>query len=154
MKFYDNITRKVDADTANRTEPSCGNKSPRLTVAAAALAITGLLAANPGPVLSQGVQLVKIDVAVLAKGFRASKLIGTEVTNDKNENIGKLDDLVVDKNRVLFAVLQVGGFLGVGARLVAVPSESLVVDDTGRKIQLPGASKEELQKLAEFNYRK
>jgi sporulation protein YlmC with PRC-barrel domain len=92
-------------------------------------------------------------VAVLAKGYRASKLIGTEVTNDKNEKIGKIDDLVVDKNRVLFAVLQVGGFLGVGGRLVAVPSESLVIDDTGRKIQLPGASKEELQKLAEFKYR-
>jgi hypothetical protein len=58
----------------------------------------------------------------------------------------------VDSKRALFAVLQVGGFLGLGGRLVAVPYESLTIGDNGRKITLPGASKEELQKLAEFKY--
>jgi hypothetical protein len=50
-------------------------------------------------------------------------------------------------------VLQVGGFLGLGGHLVAVPYDSLVIDDEGSKIQLPGASKDELKKLAEFKYR-
>jgi sporulation protein YlmC with PRC-barrel domain len=154
MTFHRDVTRKLCTRTAKTAGPLYDNSSPRLIVVIAALAITGLLLASSStPVLSQGVQLIKVDVAVLGKGYRASKLIGTEVTNDKNEKIGKIDDLVVDKNRVLFAVLQVGGFLGVGGRLVAVPSESLVIDDTGRNIQLPGASKEELQKLAEFKYR-
>jgi hypothetical protein len=49
-------------------------------------------------------------------------------------------------------VLQVGGFLGIGSRRVAVPYEDLQIDDTGRKIVLPEATREELQKLAEFNY--
>jgi hypothetical protein len=53
---------------------------------------------------------------------------------------------------VHFAVLQVGGFLGVGARLTAVPYDSLVIDDKGQKITLPGATKDELKKLSEFNY--
>jgi hypothetical protein len=155
MKVHSDVICKIYATKAVAAAPLYDQRSPRLIVIIVALAITGLLlAASSVPVFSQGVQLVKVDVAVLAKGYRASKLIGSEVTNDKNEKIGKLDDIVVDKNRVLFAVLQVGGFLGVGGRLVAVPSESLVIDDTGSKIQLPGASKEELQKLAEFNYRK
>ena len=47
------------------------------------------------------------------------------------------------------ATLQVGGFLGIGAHLVAVPYESLIIDDEGSKIQLPGASKDELRKLPE-----
>jgi hypothetical protein len=104
------------------------------------------------PALSQGVELVKVDVNVVAQGYRATKLIGENVTNEKNENVGKLDDIVIGRNRVLFAILQVGGFLGLGGRLVAVPYESLKIDDTGKKIELPGATQEELRKLTEFKY--
>jgi sporulation protein YlmC with PRC-barrel domain len=117
----------------------------------AALAIT--LAA--GPALPQaGVQLVKVDLSVVAKGYRMSKLIGSSVINDKNEKIGTVDDVIADKDKkqLSFAVLQVGGFLGVGGHLVAVPYDSLVIDDTGQKITLPGASKDELKKLSQFNY--
>jgi len=112
-----------------------------------------LLIAYPRPVVSQGVALLKVDVAVLGKGWRASKLIGSIVTNDKNEKIGTLDDLVVDQKTVLFAVLQVGGFLGVGAHVVAVPYDSLKIDEAGAKVELPGATKEELKKLGDFKYR-
>jgi sporulation protein YlmC with PRC-barrel domain len=116
-----------------------------------ALAVT--LAA--GPALPQaGVQLVKVDLSVVAKGYRMSKLIGSSVINDKNEKIGTVDDVIADrdKKQLNFAVLQVGGFLGVGGHLVAVPYDSLVIDDTGQKITLPGASKDELKKLSQFNY--
>jgi hypothetical protein len=75
--------------------------------------------------------------------------------NDKNEKIGSIDDVIAakDKKQLDFAILQVGGFLGVGAHLVAVPFDSFVIDDTGSKVTLPGASKEELKKLSEFHYR-
>jgi sporulation protein YlmC with PRC-barrel domain len=112
-----------------------------------------LMLAAPGPVLSQAVQLVTVDVNVVAQGYRVSKLTGNSVTNDKNEKVGTLDDFVIGHDRSLFAILQVGGFLGIGSRLVAVPYESLVINDETRKIELPGASKEELKKLAEFKYR-
>jgi sporulation protein YlmC with PRC-barrel domain len=108
-----------------------------------------------GPALSQaGVALVKVDLSVVAKGYRMSKLIGSSVINDKNEKIGTLDDIVADKDKkqLSFAVLQVGGFLGLGGRLIVVPYESLVIDDNGQKVTLPGASKDELKKLSEFNY--
>ena len=115
-------------------------------------AILGLLlvALNAKPALSQGVQLLKVDVSVVGKGYRASKLIGANLTNDKNESIGKIDDIIIDNNRVMYAVLQVGGFLGLGSRLVAVPYDSLRIDS--KKVELPGASKDELEKLAEFKY--
>ena len=120
---------------------------------AIALATSAVLAT--GPALPQaGVALVKVDLSVVAKGYRMSKLIGSSVINDKNEKIGTIDDVVADKDKkqLNFAVLQVGGFLGLGGRLVAVPYDSLVIDDTGQKIALPGASKDELKKLSEFNY--
>jgi sporulation protein YlmC with PRC-barrel domain len=106
------------------------------------------------PALPQaGVSLVKVDLSVVANGYRMSKLLGSNVINDKNEKIGTLDDVIVDKKQVSFAVLQVGGFLGVGGRLIVVPYESLVIDDNGQKITLPGASKEELKKLTEYHYK-
>jgi sporulation protein YlmC with PRC-barrel domain len=108
-----------------------------------------------GPALPQaGVQLIKVDFSVVAKGYRMSKLIGTTVINDKNEKIGTVDDVVADKDKkqLNFAVLQVGGFLGLGGHLVVVPYDSLVIDETGQKITLPGASKDELKKLSAFNY--
>jgi sporulation protein YlmC with PRC-barrel domain len=113
------------------------------------------LALAAGPALSQaGVALIKVDLSVVSKGYRMSKLIGTTVINDKNEKIGTVDDIVADKDKKLlnFAVLQVGGFLGLGGRLVVVPYDSLQIDETGQKITLPGASKDELKKLSEFNY--
>jgi sporulation protein YlmC with PRC-barrel domain len=102
--------------------------------------------------LAQAVDVLAIDIKPLAKGYRASGLMGATVTNDKNERVGTIDDLIIDRERAIFAVLQVGGFLGLGGRLVAVPYQSLNIDDAGKKIVLPGASKEQLQKLTEFHY--
>lgn len=112
-----------------------------------------LIVAAPHPVFSQGVQLVKVDVHVVANGYRVSKLMGHAVINDKNERIGKIDDFVIGHDDGhLFTVLQVGGFLGIGSHLVAVPYDSLVIDQNGKNVELPGASKSELEKLTEFRY--
>jgi hypothetical protein len=98
--------------------------------------------------------LVVVDVVRVADGYRASKLRGTKVVNQKNESIGSLDDLVVGKNRVLlFAIVQVGGFLGLGSHLIAVPYESLQINADASRIVLPGATREQVQALPEFKYR-
>jgi sporulation protein YlmC with PRC-barrel domain len=53
--------------------------------------------------------------------WRASKIVGLNVYNDQNESIGSINDLLTDKNGSIKAVvIGVGGFLGVGAHLVAV----------------------------------
>jgi len=49
------------------------------------------------PVFSQSVSIVKVDVAVVAKGLRVSKLLGSSVTNDKNDKVGTLDDVIIDR---------------------------------------------------------
>jgi hypothetical protein len=131
---------------------SIAGVSPILAVMAA-IAL-GLMVSYPKPAFPQPVQLVKVDVAVVAKGYRTSKLIGSNVQNDKNERIGKIDDIIIGQgDRALFAVLQVGGFLGVGKRLVAVPYQSLVIDEAKKTITIPGASRDELKNLGEFKYR-
>ena len=122
----------------------------QLTVAGVtAVAVAGFLALEPSRAPGQEVALVKVDVSVLAKGYRASKLIGSGVVNDKNEKIGSIDDLILNQDKVLAAVLQVGGFLGIASHRVAVPYDNLHIDEATRKVVLPGASKDELRKMAE-----
>lgn len=58
--------------------------------------------------------------------WRASKMAGVKVYNESNENIGSINDLLMDKSgAVKIAVIGVGGFLGMGEHLVAVPYEKL-----------------------------
>jgi sporulation protein YlmC with PRC-barrel domain len=126
---------------------------PVMISAMSALLLAAPFVLQPQPVRSQAVHLVEVDVKVAAAGYRASKLIGKSVLNDNDENVGKLDDIVLGPDaKANFAILQVGGFLGLGSRLVAVPFESLKIDKAGDKIVLPGASKTALEKLAEFKY--
>jgi hypothetical protein len=99
----------------------------------------------------QTVELVKVDVQKLAVGYRASKVVGSSVVNDANETIGKIDDLLVSPDgKQPYAVLSVGGFLGMGTRLVVVPYDTLKFVD--KKVVLPGGTKEGLKVLPEFKY--
>src|SRR5262245_61876848 len=126
----------------------------RAVFAVAALAAATALA-MPMLVLAQGppqtVQLTKVDVVKVATGYRASKVIGASVVNDGNDTVGKVDDVIIGQDgRSPFAVLTVGGFLGMGSKLVVLPYEQLKT--TGGKIVLPGATKDALKALPEFKY--
>ena len=56
----------------------------------------------------------------------ASKLIGTTVVSANNESIGDVNDVILDRNgQVMAVVVGVGGFLGIGEKDVAVPFASL-----------------------------
>ena len=99
----------------------------------------------------QTIELVKVDVQKLATGYRASKVIGSSLVNDANETIGTIDDLLVSRNgKQPYAVLSVGGFLGMGTRLVVVPYDLLKF--ANNKVTLPGGTKEGLKLLPEFKY--
>jgi len=77
--------------------------------------------------------------------WRASKVVGLNVYNAQNENVGSINDLLVDKSgNIKAAVISVGGFLGMGARLVAVPFDKMKfstepVAYTGVSSNAPGA---------------
>lgn len=59
--------------------------------------------------------------------YKGSDLIGMNVKNAQNEDLGKIEDLVMDPDggRVIYAVLSFGGFLGMGDKMFAVPMASL-----------------------------
>ena len=67
-----------------------------------------------------------VDMASVKGNWRTSKLVGLSVYNDNNESLGSINDLLTDKDGDIKAVvLGVGGFLGVGEHLVAVPFDKV-----------------------------
>ena len=117
---------------------------------------TALLAATlAGPAFAQGtpqtIALMKVDQGSLATGYRTSKVVGATVVNEANDTVGTIDDLIVTPNeKVPYAVLSVGGFLGMGTKYVVVPFSSIQVRD--KQMLLPGATKDSLKALPEFKY--
>ena len=100
---------------------------------------------------SQTVDIAKVNVQKLPAGYRASKVIGSDVLNDANQSIGKIDDLLVSSDGTApFTVLSIGGFLGMDSHLVVVPYDNLKLVDN--KIVLPGGTKDMLKMLPEFKY--
>jgi sporulation protein YlmC with PRC-barrel domain len=67
------------------------------------------------------------DEAHTAFHHRASKVIGAKVKNSKGEDLGKVEELVVDpgEGTIEYAVLSFGGFLGMGDKLFAIPFQLL-----------------------------
>jgi sporulation protein YlmC with PRC-barrel domain len=107
------------------------------------------------PVFSQGspqtLSVMKVDPQSLATGYRTSKMVGSTVVNEANETVGTIDDLIVTPSeKVPYAVLSVGGFLGMGTKYIVVPFSALEVKDN--KMVLPGATKDSLKSLPEFKY--
>jgi hypothetical protein len=118
-------------------------------IATALLASVNLGAQAQGA--PQTVSIMKVDPATVATGFRSSKIVGSSVVNEANETVGTVDDLIVTSNeKAPYAVLSVGGFLGIGTKYVVVPFGSLHMQD--KKIMLPGATKDALKALPEFKY--
>jgi sporulation protein YlmC with PRC-barrel domain len=91
-------------------------------------------------------------------GMRTSKIVGSSVYNDQNQKIGSIDDLVIDNNHSMHAVLSVGGFLGMDTKLVEVPFNKLQFGNTkgssDNRVVLPGTTKQQLTSMPDYHFTK
>ena len=80
----------------------------------------------------------------------ASNLMGYSVTNLQGQNVGQVEDLILDQdNRPVGLVISVGGFLGLGAKHVALPMSEFQINRENKVVQV-SFSKEELNKAPSF----
>ena len=79
---------------------------------------------------------------------------GTAVYSSAGDKLGSIEELMIDKRTglVRYAVLEFGGFLGMGGRLVAVPLGDLRWNTERSQMVMPGATKEALQTRTAFDY--
>ena len=108
-------------------------------------------AVPPGVVATTNNPNLSVATVRLEKGMRASKIIGSAVYNETNDQVGSVDDLIMTRDdKITMAVISVGGFLGLGSKLVVVPWAQLRVD--GDKVLMPGATKDGLNAMPNFTF--
>lgn len=104
-----------------------------------------------------GVAIVEMD-AVVAGWSAKRDIIKKAVVNDKMEKIGTVEDVIIAPKpdtgvpAATFAIIGVGGFLGMRQHEVAIPTEQIKLQEG--KLMLAGASKDALKALPKFEYRK
>src|ERR1700730_4493457 len=119
---------------------------------AAMLGLAALSAPGAAPRAQQAV-LVSANVATFENGYRTGWMQGSKVFNERKERTGPLALFVLVRDLAPAAILQVGGFLETGSHFVAVPFKSFVIEDQGRRIVLPGATREAPRNFPEFKFR-
>ena len=82
----------------------------------------------------------------------ATSITGTDVRNAQGEDLGKVEDLMVDTTtgNVEYAVVSFGGFLGVGDKLFAVPLQAFAIDNDDEELVL-NESKDRLENAPGFD---
>jgi ATP-dependent protease HslVU (ClpYQ) peptidase subunit len=112
----------------------------------------GMAAAGVAGTATIGVAVEEMKAVAL--GWSAKKqIMDKDVYNDKDEKVGKVEDMIVAPDKaVSYVIIGVGGFLGMDRHDVAIPAGQLKID--GGKLMLPGASKDALKALPKFEYAK
>jgi len=94
-----------------------------------ALLAPAAFAETPATTTSESATSTKVSDTTNASyrgDWRASKMVGLNVYNSGNEKVGSIDDLLTDKTgAVKGVVIGVGGFLGMGEHLVAIPFDKI-----------------------------
>ena len=92
-----------------------------------------------------------IDIAALAGSARASKLVGSKIYKG-DTSIGQIEDMLIDLDHatITAVILSVGGFLGIGDKLVAVPVNQLKVSSEAKFTT--DLTKEQLVNASAFDF--
>jgi putative membrane protein len=78
------------------------------------------------------------------------KLLGSPVVNTMGDKVGKIEDVVLDQTGKYFAVVSVGGFLGIGAKDVAVSLNDLQLGEDEAYL-MSAASEDQLKQMPEYD---
>ncbi len=77
-------------------------------------------------------------------------VLGAEVVNAAGDAIGEIEDMVLDQNGDYYAILSVGGFLGIGEKKVAVPLDELRPAED-QVYLMAAATEEQLEQMPEYD---
>ena len=101
---------------------------------------------------SKQLGVAEIELKDVVKGWSVKRqVLGQAIHNDKGEEVGKVEDVIISPDRAAsYAIVGVGGFLGIGTHDVAIPAGQL--KQTEGKLVLPGATKEVLRAMPRFEY--
>ena len=117
-----------------------------------ALAVVGNAPAQIAGSTTLGVAVAEMkDVTA---GWSAKKqILGQTLYNENKDKVGTIDDIIVAPDKsVSYAIVGAGGFAGIGKHDVVIPVSQF--KEEGGKFILPGATKEKIKAMPEFEYAK
>lgn len=153
FRYAEDVDRERDraartADTRTAPAPAVGTTAPAgapatrtmtetrpATTAPAAGATT--TAATTGTTTGKSMNLGEMS---------AQEIIGKNVVNAKGDTVGEIEDIVIDNNKAVHAIVSVGGFLGMGDKDVAVPFDELRMGQ-GNAVLMSEASEDQLKQM-------
>ena len=93
-----------------------------------------------------------VDARVGETAAPLASILGKNVQSSKGEDLGRVVDVLADANgRVKAAIIDFGGFLGVGTRRIAIDWPSLHFDPSDREKPMTlSVSREKLQSVPEY----
>ena len=117
-------------------------------------ALPGIVTASPPVAGETTLGVVAAEMKEVVLGWSAKKdILGKPVYNEKGEKIGSVDDVIITPDKaVSYAIIGTGGFVVLAKHDVAIPITQIKVE--GDKLVLPGATKEALKELPDFQYAK
>jgi sporulation protein YlmC with PRC-barrel domain len=148
---------KTLTDGRHRRQNRKGAAMKKQIVVALALSMALSLVAgvaSAGVAGSATIGVAVEEMKAVALGWSAKKqILDKDVYNDSNDKVGVVEDLIVTPDKaVSYAIIGVGGFLGIDRHDVAIPAGQLKIQ--GGKLILPGATKDTLKALPKFEYAK
>ena len=81
--------------------------------------------------------------------YEGTRLFGSYVKNPQGEYLGRVEDFIIENNRIAYLVIVHGGFVGMGGKLIAVPFEACLFDPKGHGFLL-NVSGEKLRSAPSF----
>ncbi|HUQ36283.1 MAG TPA: PRC-barrel domain-containing protein [Aestuariivirga sp.] len=142
------------AGSASNTQPPAASTDPMTTGTTTPAQENAAATPAPAPAPDAATTTVGNAQVNPADAVLASQFMGQAVYTAANENIGEINDLIMNKELDnIVAVVGVGGFLGIGERDVAIPiSDIKVIKDADNSLRLTiTASKEQLEALPAFD---
>lgn len=96
------------------------------------------------------------------RAMRSSELVGLNVKNEENEDLGEIKELVIDLNsgKIRYAAISMGGFLGIGDKMFAVPFDAIsfqthkddgVLYDSTERVAVVNVNKQSLENAQGFD---
>ena len=159
------INRGAQRSDSTLSPSATGQGSTSQTTSPGTLTPSTAMPATPPSTATLAAPVIMPADSVTAHRPRVSQLVGTTVYNDRGETVGEVDDIILSSSVALdssratgtpagqpTAVIQVGGFLGMGGRLVSVSLSELHWNAERQRIVMPNATKELLQGRPAFNY--
>ncbi|WP_312366183.1 PRC-barrel domain-containing protein [Ensifer sp.] len=112
--------------------------------------------AGPGITMGTAAKMPLKHVEIRDTDIVASQLVGVDIYNKQNEDVGEISDVVIgDGKSVIGIIASVGGFLGVGESYVVIdPASFALANDDGTWKAYVDTNKDDLSKAPKFDYSK